>query len=598
MQNRNSKSTDNNSRKNGKFKSKTTRNTKKTRNTNSDSRIPMRDDSDKFPQQTNANSSYNDVSWYAKNDQILRDAASYSYNQPLGSKIRLENVVLPSGSGEGLSSSVVSNGASTSVPGVMTLLTGICPGVSQDYHSPINLAAQNIYSYVRYANSGSKNYEPVDLMLYMFAMDSIYACWNFYKRIYGLLQSYSQSNWYLPQTLIYSAGVDFNDVMANISDLRLYLNATAARITSFCVPATMPIFVRHSWMFSNVWADSANSKAQCYQFVPLYFFKYDEKSDPKGGFLNAVEWTPWEKDSDVYSNHCRPKLKSFRDMVVYLNNLIDALSKSEDIGVMSGDILKAYGQGNLFKITAVSEDYSVLPVYNEEVLTQIHNATVLFEGYNGDNWPVDATFDIKQDVDKQILTWQPTFTYEHVGLSGAVLNMPYNEVTPANTMVGSRLVTNFASFVAAPTSYTQILSCGTEFIWNAYIAFNKYSSTGTVTKWYGIRTMDSVSMYFEDAYTTPTNDLLKQYMDVLINRHALISLVSQFDWHPLMFLITREAERRASEAPAGYDRADINHVAGVLGDMSNWTILDANAVENLHLTAIMSEFNIPQIGSF
>lgn len=91
---------------------------------------------------------YNDVSWYAKNQQMLTDAASFSYNSPLGNPVPYKDLLSE------VPNTVVNDGA---VPGVAALQFIPCIGISTNSISPANIAANNIYSYVRYMNSGAKN---------------------------------------------------------------------------------------------------------------------------------------------------------------------------------------------------------------------------------------------------------------------------------------------------------------------------------------------------------------------------------------------------------------------------------------------------------
>lgn len=576
---------------------------------------PIGSSESKFSQDSAISSKYNDVSWYAKNDQILRDAASFSYNQPLGSRIPGGLLAQMDVSTDQEETVISQTPVATaySVPGVMTFYTALGPGISTNYGSPLNLAAQNIYSYVRYMNSGAKNYDAPDLMLYLLALDSAYACWNFYKRAYGLVCSYSQSNWYLPKYLVEAQGIDFDNIRGNLADFRQYLNVTAAKLSSFCTPAVMPIFVRHSWMFSNVWADESTPKAQMYQFAPLLFHVYDEISSPNGGYLKPVPFVTFTKNQDR-PTHMNPSLKTLSELIVYLDAMIDALTKSEDIGVMSGDILKAYGQERLFKLTPVSEDYSVLPAYNEEVLGQIHNMTIPNNTYHADDI---VQFTIKQDVNTGNLLYSPRFNIDRTSVNTVLLNSHHTSVTPAETMVNSRLITTWSS--SASTNTRVVTACGTEIVYMAGMTFADNSGNQTKAALiYGFKTVpvfDTYQTKYETAVpsgdlTYPTLlDLNEQSEHGIIEYLELTTLISNFDWAPILrpkFKVNRGQIRikdvGANEYKLMYDNTlDQNiryYYAGTIGDLANWTIIERDQVENLHLTAVMSEFNIPQIGSF
>lgn len=516
--------------------------TKNQRNTYRNKRTSRgRDESTQTTGGSSIPEKYNDPMWYAKNEQILRDAASFSYNKPLGTAIPYPFA----------QTSYTAVDSALVVPGLMAhyYLPTIGNSIASD--SPANLAANNIYSYVRYMNSGAKNYDQADIMLYLLAMDSVYMLWNWMKRVYGYMRTYSQQNWYLPKALAAADRVDFDDIMQNLADFRAFLNVAAAQISSFCVPAVMPFFIRHSWMCSNVYKDSDIAKAQLYMFVPIGFYQLEETTSKYGTSLiratdnrNAGNPATWFK---------------FADMKSMMNILLSKLAYSEDIGVMSGDILKAYGQDKLFKLTPVDPDYTVVPVYNEEVLNQMHNSDA------NDYGDYNSVMKITQDPSTGFLVWNPTVIINRNHITkNHLINMPWETVTPANTMVGTRL-----KVVLEPSSTPNqgyIKSCGTELI------------------------VGRVMFYLKDGIINPvmyTDNIA--YLTVgssnLVNELRALSMISQFDWHPLIELIYT-------------DTSGNEQYLGKLGDISNYTIMSDENLEQLNLTAIMSEFNIPQLGSF
>lgn len=361
----------------------------------------------------------NDPSWYFKDPKILSDVASFSFNKPLGTNLNVP--VYNSGNS--------TSGYLATVPGVMSIHIGLSSGVSTDAQSPINLAATNVYAFVRYKNSGAANYDAPDLMLYLIAMDSVYACWNWMKRLYGLASTYSQRNKYEPRALVAANGVDYDDLIANLADFRAYLNMAANRISAFCVPATMTYNVRHSWLFSNVFKDGDTGKAQEYMYVPSYFYTYDETSSPQGGFLDLkpilVAFNP-ESASQTYYK--------VSDLENILNTMINNLQYSEDAGIMSGDILKAYGPSNLFTLSTFDADYRVDPAYSKEVLSQIENARPVFMT------STDYTsMKIVQNPDTNFINHTPIVSGKNGNYHGQYLNFHWENPTPEDVVRATRL---------------------------------------------------------------------------------------------------------------------------------------------------------------
>lgn len=518
----------------------------------------------KFHDESEIKHDYNDASWYAKNDQMLKDAASFSYNSPIGDRIGVNFITS--------ALDQIQEYTANYVPGVCAFHIAPTIGKSIDSTSPANMAAQNIYSFVRYMNSGAKNYDQADLMLYLLAMDSVYSAWNWIKRIYGYISIYSQYSRYMPDALAVADNVDYNDIKQHLSDLRYSLNQWAAQITSFCVPATMTYFVRHSWMYSNVYKDSDTLKAQMYLFTPTYFWKYDETGSEYGGQLVPVT-------INSHATTSAPDPWTYEGLVELMRSLIDAVSYSEDIGVMSGDILKAYGDSKLFKLSKVEPDYTVIPIYNEEVLNQMHNSTIIdfaVQADNGQQTYPSAT--VTQDPNSGYLIFNPVTSASYVALTNHVINMPWNDVTPANTMVATRLTAGFVWNQSTPTGYALYGSgiYGTECVTERNIVY--VAENGQT----GVR---SFQRFFDSDNVVP----IDTYNVALVEINHLC-LITQFDWHPLLHMF--KVESSGSGRPTRVD------YRGIIGDMNNYTVISNEDLERLHKTAIMSEFDIPQLGAF
>nr|AVX53794.1 putative capsid [Marmot picobirnavirus] len=491
---------------------------------------------------------YNDWTWYAKNEQQLRGSASYSYNSPLGTPMPWADLL------EGVDVSSIS-GRAVAGHEVFRFVPGI--GRSSNATSPANLAAQNIYSYVRYMNSGAKNYDPADLMLYLLTMDNIYMMWNWMKRIYGYLNVYSAYNRYYPRVFAISDRVDFDDLIGNLADFRLFLNQSAARISSYCVPGVMPLFLRHSWMVSNIYKDTASNKSQTYMYSPAGYLVYEETTSKFGGQLvyNAIY------------DETAPKVLKFGDLVSIMNTMLNAVAYSEDIGVMSGDILKAYGQDKLFKISPVEAEYTVLPVYNEEVLNQLHNMTIV--GYLSKQDYV--RYNITQNPNSGFLVYEPRAPkWSGVKPSAKwIINMPWDDVSPADTMVATRLMVMTNTDTVDPLTHA-VHSCGSEIIIRAQI----YTMVDGVPR---------LSATLDSSYLTSANTAAGVIEDA-----GIIGQTSSFNWHPPMIMITNRA------ATGDPDYA----VDAVFCQFNNWAIIDRDNLAEMHTTALLSEFNVPQIGSF
>lgn len=509
------------------------------------------------------NHNANDPQWYFKSNQILQDVASFSFATPTGQRSGMTQIYpnIPSQNSE------ITNWATT-VPGVMSITLGITPGVSIDAQSPMNLAATNVYSYVRYKNSGGRNYDSPDLMLYLLCMDSIYACWNWLKRIYGLASTYSQLNKYMPKAYMAANGVDFDDIIQHLADFRAYLNIKASEISAFCVPATMTYNIRHSWLFSNIYKDSDTEKGQQYIFVPGYFYKYDETSSPKGGQLLPVS-VLYNYDADAAS----PTLFKVSDLEGILNQLLEAVNYSEDIGVMSGDILKAYGEGGLFKLSEFDADYKVEPVFSAEVLSQIENAKFA----NVETTAI-SQFNITQDPNTNFIKFQPTLSAGTAEMQtrGQLLNMHHENPSPEEVVVASRL--NLITQEIVNTGY-RLESCGSEIVIGGWMYVFVENTSPTVAA------AGNVPLLLQAVTVHPEVDLdatlpIGQIMLYLLR----VMMLESFDWHPIVPLVVTES---SGGSVTKY------HILGEVCDWDVYTYIPGENMAAINQMALLTEFNVP-----
>lgn len=505
----------------------------------------------KFPQGKVTIGKDNAPEWYFKDKNVLADVASFSYSNALGRKIYPNR----------LSDQTAWSNWSGAFPGLMAITLMPTVGISGDSQSPLNLAATNVYSYVRYKNSGAKNYNAPDLMLMLCAMDSIYACWNWMKRLYGVASTYSATNVYKPTAYFRAQAADMGDIVANLASFRAYLNIAADRISAFCVPATMTYMVRHSWLFSNIYKDSNTAKAQEYMYVPAAFYKYNETSSSSGGFLEMVNvLTGVDSNTQVLWNY-----NSLRNL---LDSLIDAINMSEDIGIMSGDILKAYGEGNLFTLSHIEADYKVDAVYSEEVLTQIENASLSL--ISADDL---QNFSITQDPNANILISQPFFAGTLGTSIGTMINFHKDNPTPEDTMVATRL--SFTAYTDTAAGQIKYQSFGSELAIDCNIIMMAQSPLVT-DEWDPTKPL----LLHTFRYAGLLLDLTQPYtMETIMEAiYGTIAFVS-FDWAPHIAMAVTDGTINRSFFP--------------LADWDVYTMIENSQMDALNTLALLTEFNVP-----
>ena len=496
----------------------------------------------------------NDPSWYNKDPQLVKDVANISFNTPIGKPLGDEITI------------ATSTGASAQeparvVPGVMVLRYFVTPGMTDGTVSDaVNIAARNIYSFVRYANSGASNYEPVDLMMYLLAMDSLYTLYAWGVRTYAILNYASRFSGYYPTALAHAIGLQMggsnDDWTSNLSNVRAFINQFGVKISAFNVPANFPYFNRHIWMVSNIFKDMNIRRSQVYAFTPSWIYQYQFE----GGGLAPANFTPTHGNEN--------NGLSFKEYKTICDQTLSLLNGNEDIGIMSGDILKAYGESNMFKVTTIPEEVELPFVYSEEVLSQIAGAAVV---------PVDyATANIAQDGKNRIgvgtrdsstgllqqegyyITWQQNLEYTKTAV---LVNMLKDDPTPDDVMVATRLS---ATYAAESGTTCKVTTYGTEIVTKVDImTFNSNGEEVLVTAQSNYQAVDA-------------SDPIQTFYDCVI----------KFDWAPdfAIFIV---------DTTSGLSISSILHTQ----DFGNVATIQATTLRNMHYVAVLSEFAVMDVGN-
>lgn len=498
----------------------------------------------------------NDPKWYIVNGQLAKDVASFSFNNALGASFEIGT--------HGLTTLVQPK--KYSLPGIMTIPYVPSIGYSADGTSAANIAAKNFYSFVRHQNSGHANYDSPDLMMYLMAMDSIYAFYFYMCRMYGLLRLYSHTNRYIGDALIAAAGGDPSNLRSRMADFRSYINMFATKASAFATPATMSMYARHAWMNSSVFTDAPTGKTQFYMYMPALLYQYDEVN----GQLKPTDiYAPSESD---YSNGVTDTMViNSMDTLGFItqkgDNLLNAVVGSESFNIMSGDILKAYGENNLWKLAMIDENYVTTPFYSPEVLSQIHNTrfagAMPFDNLVDDSTAPNKNYGslyITQDHNPGYGAIISKPIFRHIDLDfDAIVDMYKDEVTPEDFLVASRnIIFGKTIKIGNRDLFTKLDSFGSDICLYAKV----YQINGN--QWY------DVTYYFHKLDEIPTSNTER------------LAKYEKFGQSPIYY--------RVWEDSTGWV------IDQVFGDVSNYTVVSRNDIDKVHQSALLSLFAVPLLG--
>lgn len=480
-------------------------------------------------------SSDNDPEWYAKDPALLRDSASIPFSWPTGIQFTL-------------------NGANVAytqvIPGLCTLELLPCCGLATTENSAVNVAAQALYSFVRHANSGSRNYDNPDLMLYVIAMSNVYSAITWLERVYGQSMLYSMNNRYMPDMLLASQGLAIDGEAGSLAEFRYGINLLINKASAFAVPKSFPIFRRHAFLFQNLYKDGASDKCQLYQYVPYGFMKFGLDEDGAGS-LTAV---PWDLTGSA----------TYTDLLQYVSNLLSPLLNNEDIGLMSGDILKAFGSEGILTLTTLEENYVVEPIYNIEVLEQFKNARGLAIS-------VLETPTIVQSPSKTYLQFAPMAKPTAQDIINICKLMATDQTIttqlvnpgPETVMVNSRLM----EYLSPEATNEWSVVCGTELV--GYAHYYRWQYTNNA------RTIQTFS-----------HSAWASFISGVASVATAVPLISQrayFDMAPFYGVSQWTTD---SASLVGNN---------VIFDLDNWAVLTRQNLLRLHETATMSELHLEAV---
>nr|AVX53657.1 putative capsid [Marmot picobirnavirus] len=529
---------------------------------------------------------YNDPSWYAKNAQLLKDAASIPFNTAVGMSMNITDGTTTQWSNQRVN---IDKAA-----GILAIKVLPHLGISENADDPVNIAASSIYSFTVHGNSRNTSYNRADEMIALGAADSVFCFINWCQRLYGIMMNPNQWSRYQAHDLITANGVNWKDLEANISDFRAWLNQLIVKASAIWVPNNLPVFQKHSWMFSNVYRDHDTKMAQYYMFVPEAFYIYSDTYSDQG---SALVYTPLVGDgpaftydventgdaaNTVWNEINSDLLMDFADIRSYGNEMIQAILDSEDVQTMFADIRMAYGANGLFKLAPVDESYLIEPTFNKEVLTEITNLYAVHRFQDADQTAIVRNYSILQSVNTQNLVFKPKTTSRIAGWDlNNIVNFDVDEPSPSDVMVATRLIAKVDTLtVDGGFIRANILSAGTELVTGMNIFMKPGKLAAANTELVVSDEFSSIIPYFFS---------LTEQNAIFLNSRVsqLATVITQFDWAPTLYYL--ETEYNGGTITT----LPVMALKGIIADVVNVSTITAPMGLKLDTTAILSELDVP-----
>lgn len=540
--------------------------TKKPNRNTRGSRSKDFEDSNKQDREYDRSKPDNDFEWYNRVPAITGDAANILFSWPTGKPLSLK--------ADGTYKWVA--------PGIQTLYLAPNYGLTSDVTSPLNIAAQQLFSYMRKDQTSTSVFDRPDVMLYNLAIADVFSYLEFLRRTYGIARDlYSDINLYAPRHLLYAANIDADDVLNNLADFRYGINVLIRQIATLAVPAVMTIFPRKAFLYSSLYTEGSSAKDQLYQYAPAGFYKFSLNTDTKAGQLDYVQFL----DPTKIGSTTPTGMMKVKDLLIFGRQLINALLDSGDAGIISGATLRTFGEATI-KMNYLPEDYTVVPTFDIVVLEQMKNATVLqYNWYNKPSLTQEpATNNLQFIPELDVSPTGQTAAYSRY-LTAALDIMQFkkflqtttSELNSALILENSRLIAGLVQEDAEQPTVLQIYA-GSEIcvgcsFWKADTDIGGLSS-------YAIpKRLEHITLLF--LISNDASELASGYGGGPYRTLELLQSLSAFDFAPPTYL----AQLVSSKDQATF----IDSIPSVyLHDVDNFTILDSPDIIRLHEAAWIS----------
>lgn len=492
------------------------------------------------------NDGRNDISWYTRNPNLSLAAAQFPYPYRPGMSLPLSDSV------------------KWTIPGVLSLSWIPTVGNTVSAQDPASIVAKEIYAKVRQSYSGSLEADAPDFVMYLMALDSVYAYIAWLKRVYRCLNAYTPDNYQMPHAVLLAMGLD----EAGIQKLRQEkmqlwqtINTLVLSSRKFSCPALMDIMNRHYWMSDNIYSDADGLNSQLYIFNPAAYFIYSEveiPGDPNKNTAAGLKYKLAPTSIDFSSN----------GLYIYGEQMLNALVAWDDAYTISGYLMRAYDGVPSFTVEELPIDAMAEIVYSAEVLTQIENSRCVVSGASIDitseqvaQNPLNNTV-VMNNTFAYVSSWTTSPAIEFLSKQNHLITIRSDAPTAADNIIATRLHVAEVLLTSESTKYVHVM-CGTE--------IPLYWTFVSVDQETGDTVNSKLDIYFTVNNSGTINAGARAFMPYRMG-------LTQFDWQPTTWAIFTDSTGAVAQAVP-------------MCDLHNSTIVSQDVLFNLHRVCIFSEFN-------
>lgn len=487
----------------------------------------------------------NDPAWYNRNARLIQDVTQIPFGNQLGKPIDTRPGVW-----------------SNTIPGICVMRDIITPGVATSGIDGPNLAATGVYQFIRKSLSTTASYAPADVFMYIMGIDEIYSLYSHILRAFGLANAYSSVNLFLPKAVVragYGMTEDgWNDFISNMNNYRGRFNNLIYKASALYLPTDFTITKRHTWLFSNIFMDTASVKGQIYMHIPEMMHTLNETKYDTGTALSAVAMSGIGDEEGV----------KISDYLNLFDTMITKYFNSDSMMKIAADMRRAFADRQFWKLAYADEAYMVLPVFSQEALDQIHNLSIL---PNSNHYEV-GDFDISQNVDTNTVQFQPKWRIAAIPCTDiycadVLLDFSKDVVSSDDVLTSTRM----AASCRRSGDYLVLSQCGADICVGCDIYYFQWSATDG----------EALDVLMLEACMSNAPSIGYTNGELQRTLHYAI----MFDYAPKFFI---NLSGNAAVAPS----------YSMISRIDNYTLVSQELLTRIHSNVMLSMWSIPQLGSF
>lgn len=441
------------------------------------------------------------------------------------------------------------------IPGIMQINYVAGPGVANSALDPVNRTFAMIMADLYAKTSGATlGFNNAQLAMQMASLASIMNCIGEVQRALSATEFWVTKNAYYPRALLNAMGFDYDDVVENKAIAVTRINSVAHAFNNMQIPAFLDVFKRQYTLASNVYLDEESDLGQIYVFKQAGHYEYDFE-----GFRCT-----FVRDEKKYSSI----LRRINDIEAALFRWIN----NDDFYKVNGALLRAYREAAVETIPDSGLTDVINPKPADHILSQIMNMDIVGQL---------LTLDITQNVEKNLIYWQPTLS---------------SDPQPPRNYFKTHFLRAFNDNPTKDDNCEMTRLCVTQGV-VAYHNVDIDQGTDVTEPRWGITSMqtelvESISIYIPtigySGAITPSgignNILFIDDTDANKNHKALGAIMSlqPFRYVPPILFVSYTKQTSGNIVTNLVDRT------GFVGDLYNYTTLDENVLANQNTVALLS----------